>query len=322
MTEAQGRVTLWAIEAFLAAVAEGTVQAAARRLDASASGISQQISALELALGARLFDRAARPMRLTPAGETFRRHAQSIVNELTAARAAIGLSGLSSLSSFRLGFIEDFEAGVTPRLLSELGVEWPGCQFILETGASHRLAEQLDNHALDLVVATDMGGATETTEVHMILEEPFVVVTPRGQKVAFDRPGGDAGLPLILYTARHHIGRQIADALARQNFRPQHRFELDSYHSIMAMVAAGSGWTILPPLGVLHAARFGDRVDLSPLPFGPLKRRIMLSARRDILGDMPERIATRLRGLLQEMVVDPVLADHPWMADQLRIMGE
>ena len=106
------------------------MQAAARRLNASVSAVSQQISALEAALGAMLFDRSARPLAMTPAGMTFRHHAQAIVNEVAAARAAIGLAGLSGLSNFRLGFIEDFEAEVTPRLLSDLGKEWPGSQFL------------------------------------------------------------------------------------------------------------------------------------------------------------------------------------------------
>ena len=238
MTDAPGRITLWAVQSFLAAAEEGSMQAAARRLNASVSAVSQQISALEAALGAMLFDRSARPLAMTPAGMTFRHHAQAIVNEVAAARAAIGLAGLSGLSNFRLGFIEDFEAEVTPRLLSDLGKEWPGSQFLLETGASHRLHEQLDARALDIVVAADMGGATESAEVHMILEEPLVAVLPKGYEAVPPSPD----LPLILYTARHHMGRQIADVLARQNLRLPHRFEIDSYNSIMAMVAAGSGW--------------------------------------------------------------------------------
>lgn len=316
MSDTPGRITLWGIETFLAAADEGTVQGAARRLAASPSAISQQISALEGALGATLFDRAQRPLRLTPAGATFRRHAQAIVNELAAARAAIGLSGLSGLSSFRLGFIEDFEAELTPRLLSDLGREWPGCQFVLETGPSHRLHEGLEARTLDLIVAADLGAATESHEVRRVLEEPFVAVLPKGS-------GADpfnAGLPLILYSPRHAMGRQIADALARQPVRPAHRFELDSYNSIMAMVAAGSGWTILTPLAVLHAGRFRDRVELRPLSIAPLSRRIALMARRDILGAMPAEIAARLRVLLQEMIVAPVLADHPWMAGGLRVI--
>jgi DNA-binding transcriptional LysR family regulator len=315
MPDAPGRVTLWAIEIFLAAAEEGTVQGAARRLSASSSAISQQLTALESALGTSLVDRSARPLRLTPAGMTFRRHAQAILNELASARAAIGLSGLSGLSSFRLGFIEDFESEVTPRLLSALGREWPGCQFLLETGPSHRLHDQLDARALDLIVAADTGEATDGDEVHMLLEEPFVAVVPKGCG------DGTPDLPLILYTARHHMGRQIADALARRNLRPAHRFELDSYNSIMAMVAAGTGWSILTPLGVLHAAQMRDRVELRPLPFASFGRRVALFARRDVLGDMPADIAARLRALLQETIVTPVLAEHPWMAGGLKVIG-
>lgn len=317
MTDQPGRITLWGIEAFLAAAEEGTVQGAARRLGASSSAISQQVSALEHALGAALFDRAQRPLRLTSAGATFCRHARAIVNELAAARAAIGLSGLSGLSSFRLGFIEDFEVELTPRLLSDLGQEWPGCQFVLETGPSHRLHEGLEARSLDLIVAADLGLATEQHEVHRLLEEPFVAVMPKGR----GHQPFDPALPLILYSSRHFMGRLISDALAGQPARPAHRFELDSYNSILAMVAAGTGWTILTPLAVLHAARFRDRIELKPLPMPPLTRRIALTARRDVLAAMPADIAARLRALLQDMIVAPVLAEHPWMAGGLRVIS-
>lgn len=315
MSESGGRITLWGIEIFLAAAEEGTVQGAARRLSASPSAVSQQISAMETALGAALFDRTQRPLHLTPAGQTFRRHATAILNEIAAARAAVGLSGSLGLASFRLGFIEDFEAEVTPRLLSDLGRRWPGCQFLLETGPSHRLHEGLAARSLDLVVAADLGQASESFEVHGLLEEPFVAVVPRGC-------GADPqaeGLPLILYSSRHHMGRQIADALARQPVRPDHRFELDSYQSIMAMVAAGSGWAVLTPLAVLHAERFRDRTELRPLHFA-LSRRITLTARRDVLAGMPGEIAARLREVLDEGIVAPVLAEHPWLTGGLRVL--
>ncbi len=318
MPDSPARISLWAIEAFLAAAEEGSVQGAARRLSASASAISQQIAALESALGAPLLDRAQRPLRLTPAGHAFLRHAQAILGELAAGRAAIGLVGQGGLASLRLGFIEDFESGLTPRLLSDLGREWPGSQFILETGPSHRLHEALIARSLDMIVAADLGRATEEFEVHRLLEEPFVAVVPHGQSA--DQIASD--LPLILYSPRHHMGRQIADALARQPHRPAHRFELDSYNAIMAMVAAGSGWTILTPLAVLHAARFRDRIDLHPLPFAPFSRRIALTARLGAMGPMPAAMAARLRLLLKELIVDPVLAEHGWMAGQLQLVSD
>jgi DNA-binding transcriptional LysR family regulator len=63
MAEAEGRVTLWGIEVFVAAAEEGSISAAARRLGVSPSAVSQQLSGLETALGAALLDRSTRPMR-------------------------------------------------------------------------------------------------------------------------------------------------------------------------------------------------------------------------------------------------------------------
>jgi len=324
MGEAQGRVTLWGIEVFLAAAEEGSISAAARRLGASVSAVSQQLSGLEAVLGVPLLDRGARPMMLTPAGGIFRRHAQTILNTAIQARAELAMTGLSSLTTFRLGMIEDFEAEVTPRLLSAMADELRGCQFLLETGPSHRLLDQLDSRALDLVVAADLGAehaAADWMEVHPLITEPFVVVAPRG---AVDPAGNVArqllAMPMIQYTVRHHMGRQIAAHLARQNLRLVHRFELDSYNAILAMVAGGAGWTILTPLALLHADRFRDAAQVLPMPFEPLSRQISLSARAGVLRDMPGRIADVLRSLLAAQVVTPSVTRLPWLGDQLRVL--
>ncbi|TMV57261.1 LysR family transcriptional regulator, partial [Thioclava sp. BHET1] len=200
MVETQGRITLWAIEVFMAMTEERSLSAVARRLGASVSGVSQQLSALELALGAELFDRSARPIATTPAGEMFRRRAQIILNEAQAARAELASGDLSALTRFRLGMVEDFDSDVTPRLLSAMAEELKGCQFLLETGASHRLFDQLDSRALDMIVAAESAAPAEWMEVHPLLEEPFVVAAPRGRV----DPSGDVlaqlrALPMIQY---------------------------------------------------------------------------------------------------------------------------
>lgn len=314
----QGRVTLWGIEVFLAAAEADSISAAARRLGASASAVSQQIAGLEAALGAVLLDRSARPLGLTPAGEIFARHARGAVTELARARAGLALSDLSSLTSLRLGMIEDLDAEVTPRLLAGMADELRGCRFLLETGPSHRLFEQLEARALDVIVAADIGAAADGMEAHPLLTEPFVAIVPAA--LSGIAPADLAAAPLILYSARHHMGRQIAAHLARQNLDLPHRFELDSYHAILAMVAEGAGWTILTPLGWLHAQRFRDRVEMLPLPLAPLSRSISLWARRGVLQDMPARVALRLRRLLGELMVRPALARHPWLAGDLAVL--
>jgi DNA-binding transcriptional LysR family regulator len=95
---------------------------------------------------------------------------------------------------------------------------------------------------------------------------------------------------------------------------------LDSYHAIMAMVAAGAGWTILTPLGFLRAQRFRDMADVLPLPFAPLSRTISLTARRGVLKDIPAQTAVQLRGLLQEMIVAPGVARLPWLEETLTLL--
>lgn len=315
MPDPQGRVTLWGIESFLAVAEEGAISAAARRLGVSPSAISQQITGLEAALGALLIDRSARPMVLTPAGQMFRRHAQTILNAEAEARADLAMADLSGLTTLRLGMIEDFDAEVTPALLTALSRELRGCRFLLETGASHRLLDQLEARALDVIVAADHGtegGEEGWREVHPILCEPFVAVAPLGR--------GTQDLPLIQYTARHLMGRQIAAHLAQQNQRPAHRFELDSYSAILAMVAQGEGWTILTPLALHHAARFRPFVTVTPLPFAPLERRLSLSARAGVLRDIPGQVAGRLRALVEREVLAEALADWPWMEGSLRLL--
>lgn len=314
MTEGQGRVTLWGIEVFLACAEEGAISAAARRLGVSPSAVSQQLASLETALGAVLLDRAVRPMRVTPAGTMFRRHAQVILNAEAEARAELALADLSGLTTLRLGLIEDFDAEVTPRLLTGLAQDLKGCRFLLETGASHRLLDALEDRALDLIVAADSAttGGEGWREVHGLLTEPFVVIAPKGMQSGPDTP-------FIQYTARHLMGRTIAAHLARQNLRLGTRYELDSYAAILAMVAAGEGWTILTPLALHHAARFRSAVEVRPLPWGKLDRSLSLSARAGVLKDIPAQVATRLRRQLQDQVVAPALAEWPWMKGALRV---
>ena len=86
------------------------------------------------------------------------------------------------------------------------------------------------------------------------------------------------------------------------------------------MVAAGEGWTILTPLALLHGSRFRDAVEVRPLAGEPLSRSLSLSARAGVLKDIPAQVAARLRAELASQVVEPALAEWPWMAGSLRVL--
>jgi len=315
MTVSAGRITLWGVEVFVATADERSLTAAAQRLGTSAATISQQLTNLETAIGTTLLNRQERPVTLTPAGMMFLRRANAILNEADQARAELAMADLSRLTRFRLGMIEDFDADVTPRLLSSLAEAMPSCQFLLETGASHRLFDALEARALDLIVAADMGAVGAGMVVHPLLEEPFVAAIPAGAGA-----GATDTLPLIQYTTRHHMGRQIAAHLARAARHPSHRFELDSYHAIMAMVADGAGWTILTPLGWLSAQRFHPGVQVVPLPLPPLSRTISLTARAGVLGEMPANVAAQLKALVQDLIVTPTVTALPWLSAAIKVL--
>ena len=319
-----GRITLWGIEVFVATAEERSISAAARRLGASPSAVSQQLTNLETALGRTLLMRQARPVTLTRAGEAFRRRAEAILTEAAQARAEMLVSDdTPELTRLRLGVIEDFEADVTPDLLTRLSRDLTGCRFLLETGASHYLHDQLDAQALDVVIAAEMGEPEDWAEVHDVLREGFVVAIGRG---CID-PNRDLleqlkAQTMIQYTTRHYMGRLISTHLAQQNLRLDHRFELDSYHAILALVCAGAGWTILPPLALLRARRLMPRLDIHPLPFAPLSRHIVLTARKEILGDVPALIATELRSLLRDLSRNARPEDYPWLETSVSIAAD
>lgn len=319
MADTPGRLSLWGIEIFLAIAEARSISGAAKRVGASVSAVSTQLGNLEAVLGAELVDRTARPLTLTIAGATFRHRAQTILDEATLARAELAMRDLSAITRLRLGVIEDFDADVTPALLSAMAAELGRSQFLLETGASHRLYGQLESRTLDMIVAADTGAAGNDCELHPLLAEPYVVAMPRGR--AAPKSFADLGdLPFVAYTQRHHMGRQIAAHLARQSVPLSTRFELDSYHAIMAMVASGAGWTILTPLGYLRARRFLDDTGMAPLPGPALGRTVSLVARRGVMGEMPQDVAARLRRILAEQIVMPAAALCPWLKTDLRVL--
>ena len=319
MSGSAHRITLWGVEVFVATADEASISAAARRLNTSAATVSQQLTNLEAALGTPLLNRHERPITLTKAGDMFLRRANAILNEADQARLELVAADFSRLTRLRLGMIEDFEADVTPRLLTDMAEDLKGCQFLLETGASHRLADMLEARALDVIVTATLPNMPKVVDTLPLMQEPFVIAMPKSWGAPSDLGDILQNRPMIQYTTRHQMGQMISQHLRREGLTLAHRFELDSYHAIMAMLASGAGWSVLSPLALMRAQRFRDEVIVAPLPTAPLTRSISLSARQDAVGDMPVQIADRLRPLLQEMIVGPAIQAYPWLKDSLRI---
>ena len=321
-TEESARLTLRGIEVFVAVVEEGSFAGGARRLRASPSSVSQQIANLETALGARLIDRDARPLTLSPAGSTFLRRALAMLDEATQARAELAALELTTLPQLRLAIVEDLDADTTPELVARLAVKLPGAAVSVHSGPSHENIAALESRAVDIVVAADQDDPPEWIERHPLLRDPYVLFTARGLLA-----GGAAPVerlmqaPMVRYSAGQLMGRQIERHLRRLRLAPPRRVELDSTDALFATMAKLGGWALGTSLCWLRAPQLHGTIEVAPLPFAGFSRNLSLLARRDSLGALPHWMAGVLRELLALHAVEPGVAAMPWLQGQLRVLA-
>ncbi|MEM7496480.1 MAG: LysR family transcriptional regulator [Pseudomonadota bacterium] len=319
--EEGGRLTIRAIEAFLAVAQHGAIAGAAQQLEASPSTVSQQVTNLEAALGVRLVDRAARPFALTPAGRLFRRRARVVVDELTKARAELAEHRYVDLPELRLAIIEDFDAEVTPAVALTLARLLPDCHLACRTGPSHSNLEALTARAVDMAVATENDLLPGGMEQHPLLRDPFVLVAAKGLLGAQAEPLDVLRqAPMTGYAAPQLMQRQIAAQFRRLRFDARPRFEFDMNDAVMAMVAHTGGWTVTTPLGFLRTPRFHDALEMRPLPFSGFARTLSLHAREGSLGELPGRVAAILRETIERETIRPATAIAPWLKDGMRLL--
>lgn len=317
------RITLRGIEIFVSVVEEGSLANAARRMNASPSAVSQQISNLETALGTKLIERTVRPLTLTPAGYVFQRRALAMFDEAARAQSELAELELTSLPQLRLSFIDDFDASITPELSYRLAEALPGCNIVCHAGQSHENVAALEARREDIVVATDMQKPADWIEQHPLLREPFVLITSRNL-LTEDANHLDQLLaaPMVRYATSQIIFQQIENHLRRLRFSPQRRFEFDSNASVMAMVVKSRGWAITTPLAYVSVRRFHHALDLRQLPFKGFSRSLSLYARRGVLGALPRRVARDLRGLIAQHAIPQIEEAAPWLTGAIRLLDD
>lgn len=315
-------LSLRALRVFVAVQEAGSMAVAAEQLGASASAVSQQISNLERSVGARLFDRAARPIALTPAGALLCSHAHRILEAVGEARSELMELNLSSLPALRLAIIDDLDATITPELVAHLHKLYPRCCFTASSGRSDDMTDSLLRREADVVVSGEPPQDISAFDLFPLLREPFVLVSARG--AIDDRRDISEqlmALPFVSYPDSLPIGRTIARHLRRLRIVLPQRYAFEATRSVLAMVRNDGGWAITTPLGLLDSERFRADLEVRPLPFVGFNRSIQLIARRDELGRLPEKLAELCRDLILQRVRPSAVEIAPWAADQIVVHG-
>ena len=298
--------TFRAVQNFVAAVEAQSVTRAAHRLGTSPSSVSQQLSALETALGTRLIERSARQFRLTRAGALFLEPAKVLLDDVGAARARLVLADQALPLSLRIASLEELDATVTSPWLVKLTDRFPKAALSLISGASHENHDALSSRAVDMTLAVDTVAKVDWVERHPILRDPFILVSA-GE---FDLES-----PMIRYEPDLPIGRQIEAHLRRAGPAPARGFAFSTNQALFAMTAELGGWAITTALAYLGTPLARELVTARPLQIPRFSRQLELHARAGALGDLPRIIAGDLRGSIADRII-------PQAQDRLGFLGD
>lgn len=228
-----------------AVAAEGTFGRAADRLGYTQSAVSQQVAALEKAVGGAVFDRPGgpKPVRLTPLGEVVLAHGRELLARAAATEDAVERFKAGE-GRVDIGTFQSVTNVLLPAVVRQILEEHPATDIRL-------FEEEPDQPRIDgldlLFFDGRLKGDVEQTK---ILDDPYVLVARRGQF-----PDGPVALralhgtpmvaqPPICDQAR--VERIYADA----GVAPLIVFRTADNRGVISMVRAGLGVAVVPRLAL------------------------------------------------------------------------
>ncbi|MGW3268437.1 LysR family transcriptional regulator [Streptomyces sp. NPDC001056] len=172
------------LEYFVAVAEERNFTRAAERVHISQSGVSAQIRQLERELGADLFDRSARTVTLTVAGEAALEHARAALAAAGAVGQAVG--EVTDLIRGRLTVGMAVGCTVAPLFdaLAAFHRAHPGVEISLVEDDSDRLAEGVRAGTVDLALVGAAATAPEGLDALTLVSERLVAAVPPGHPLA------------------------------------------------------------------------------------------------------------------------------------------
>jgi LysR family hydrogen peroxide-inducible transcriptional activator len=247
--------TLKQLRYFEALARQGHFGRAAEMCAISQPALSAQIAALEAAIGLQLFERTARQVRLTPFGAQFAPRAREILRGAEGlqdmARAASG----TALSRLRIGVIPTIAPYLLPSVIGHITAAHPQIDLMVRETMTHKLIEELGDGRLDCAIVALPVSEPALTEV-ALFDEAMVLVRPAHDE---GRPVPDmdtlAQMKLLLLEEGHCFRDQALSFCALRNTLPREGLDGSSLTTLVQMVGAGIGVTLIPEMAVPVEAR-------------------------------------------------------------------
>lgn len=245
-------LTLKQLRYFEALARHGHFGRAAEACAISQPALSMQIKAIEQELGAELFERGGRQVQLTGFGVEVARRISDIVRSVGELEDYARASRDGLVGRLRIGVIPTVAPYLLPGLIRALTSRYEGVEIHVRETQTPKLIRELNDGQLDMAVVAlplDEASLTETA----LFAEHFVLVRPRedeGKPVP--GPAALREMKLLLLEEGHCFRDQalsFCDADARAA-RPRDLLDASSLSTLVQMVNAGMGVTLLPEMAI------------------------------------------------------------------------
>jgi len=240
---------------FVAVAEELHFGRAAERLHMAQPPLSQAVRGLEDELGARLFERTSRSVRLTAAGAALLPAARALLEQAAAAARLARRVHLGEAGELAVGYMNPVMDAVLCRALARFRRERPDVAVRLRELPTPVQLEELRAGRLDIAfirLLDDAAGQDlRGLELRVAVREPYVVALPEGHRLRRLRrvPLRELdGEPLILFprAGMPRLHDAMLSALRAAGAVPRIVQEVSGKHASLALTAAGFGLCLVP----------------------------------------------------------------------------
>jgi LysR family hydrogen peroxide-inducible transcriptional activator len=240
---------------YFCAIAEtSSFSRAAQQTHVSQPSLSQQIRKLEDELGTRLFDRLGRTVRLTEPGRAFLPRARAVLSELEAARSDLVEREASVGGTVCVGVIPTIAPYFLPPHLAGFSRKYPQAHVSVVEEITPLLLERLRSGSMDVaLLALPIPVRSHEFESFPLMTEKLYAVLPKRHRLAKRATVTLMELrddPFLLLRDGHCFRETTVEACKRARLNPRIIFESGQFSSILSMVSAGLGVSMVPEMAV------------------------------------------------------------------------
>jgi LysR family hydrogen peroxide-inducible transcriptional activator len=191
-------------------------------------------------------------VKLTDLGEAFLPRVRAVLRDLESARNDIVEKKTSITGLTSVGVIPTIAPYFLPSILATFSRKWPLARVTVLEEITPLLLDKLRAGSIDVaIVALPVHVRSQEFESFPVMTEKLFAVLPKRHELASRREvslGELHGQPFLLLRDGHCFRETAVEACKRARLNPQIVFESGQFSSILSMVSAGLGVSIVPAM--------------------------------------------------------------------------